>query len=457
MNATIADVEAEQGLLGALLIDNQCDLRVRAHHFHDPVHQRIMGLIEEARGDGRLASADTLRHLLASDEGLAQIGGPRYLGKLAGAALPSQARHLSDIIVDLWARREAVAALNGALAGVADPAGGVRLDDHLARLEGALAAVQGDAARRQPVRMWMDALLAAIEEVSQAYHQEGAVGVRTGLEHLDALTGGLRPGNLCVLAGRPSMGKSGVALAFAVQEARRIAQAGTGEQVVFVTLEMTGEEIAQRFLSMMAAERGLRVEFEALRRGAVSEDEFRRIYDISREFARLPICLIEREAKDAARLRAAVKAAAKRAAPSLIVVDYLQLVDAPGKSTYERVTAATGALKALAGEMAAPVLALSQLSREVEKRDPPRPQMHDLRDSGAIEQDADQVMLVYRPEYYLERMDAEGSDEIEQRAAALERWKGKVEIILPKNRHGRIGTARALLDVATNWLRDEAP
>ncbi|HEY9548072.1 MAG TPA: replicative DNA helicase, partial [Kiloniellaceae bacterium] len=298
----------------------------------------------------------------------------------------------------------------------------------------------------------------------------GLSGVGTGLNDLDKLLGGLHRSDLLILAARPSMGKTALAtnIAFNVAAAARIEKDAEGnpveqrQPVAFFSLEMSAEQLASR---VIAERTGVRS--DAMRRGDIHDDEFDKIFEASRELAELPLFVDDTPALSVSQVRTRARRLKRQHGLSLIVVDYLQLMQAPaGKRSDNRVqevSEITRGLKALAKDLDVPVIALSQLSRAVEQREDKRPQLSDLRESGSIEQDADIVMFIYREQYYAERAEPsqrEGEDE-NKFHERLERWKercerayGKAEIIVAKQRHGPIGSREFAFDGDTTRFSD---
>ena len=448
------NVEAEQALLGALLLENGVfDLVssvVEARHFYDPVHARIFEAIEKRIGLGLTASAVTIKGVMARDEGLEALGGPEYLAAMAGAAVSIVAApDYAETIRNMWIRRQRADILDQAMEGLWDASDP---DEVMAEMESQLLDVDEAPSVRSAGCTMAHALNTAVERMNQAYSGAEVPGVSLGIPELEKIIGKAQPGDYILLGGRPSMGKSAVA----GEIARRIAKAGTA--VVYWCHEMAPEDNAERILSAEVRERGLAVAYRDARAGRMSEDEFRSILEAGRDMESLPIHYVESSFRDITRVCHEMRSKARRfqrqGRDVVLVVDYLQQLTGPGRSRYEIVSDASAALKALAMEVRCPILVLSQLSRQVEHRDVKRPSLADLRDSGQIEQDANTVLFIYRDEYYLERdIQADpDADDVEVMRVALDRARGKLEIIVAKQRSGPLRTAVVRFDGATNSI-----
>lgn len=452
------NIEAEQAILGAILVNNEVFERVadrlRAEHFFDPVHAEIYRTAAELIGRGDLASPVILAPLIDARCDLTGVGGRGYLARLAGAAVSIfHSVDYAHAVREAYTRRTLLAAIDDARSRVLVSD---RPEDAAVGLEARLVDLTADA-RRDPLTVsWVRALHEAITEANEAYQAEGPPpgAVPTGIAPLDAALGGLFPGDLVILGGRPSMGKSAIAEAIALGAAR------AGRGVLFASLEMRTSSVALRALSEALAHKGVRVPYRDARLGKLTEDQFREFVMAACEIEKLPIVLTPPTIRSIEMLQGAVRRAARvlesRGAPlSLIVFDYLQLAEAPGPNQIERVSAISKALKGMASRHDVPVLALSQLSRAVETRDDKRPLMADLRDSGSIEQDADVILFAYRDEYYIERQKPQpgsrGYDEsLADWHARIEASRGKVEIIIGKQRMGDVSTVEVSFDPATN-------
>ena len=456
------NIEAEQGLLGALLINNDALDQVadflKADYFYDPVHQRIFEAIYKLVGNGNLASPVTLKTYLEMDEGLEALGGVGYLARLASNATTiANAKQYGQTIYDLAIRRQLIVVgqemVGDAFEGDIDQDPNAQID----KAEQALYSIAEKGAHATGFMGFDQSLTGAIEMAEKAYQREGSLsGISTGFRGLDDMLGGLQESDLIILAGRPSMGKTALATNIAFTIAHnylRAKQSGNVEHkpdgstevkdggvVGFFSLEMAAEQLATRMLAEQAG-----VSSSNIRKGDIHEDEYGRLVNAARELQDAPLFIDHTGAIPIATLAARARRLKRQKGLGLIVVDYLQLVRAGNQrdGRVQEVSEITQGLKALAKELNVPVLALAQLSRQVEARDDKRPQLSDLRESGSIEQDADIVMFVYREPYYLMREKPnEGTEEFilwEERMAAVD---GTAEVIIGKNRHGPIGTAK---------------
>ncbi len=448
-----SNIEAEQQLLGAILTNNDIYDRiasiVRPEHFYEPVHARIFEVAQARIANNNLASPVTLKAFLEDDEGLKELGGAKYLARLAGAAISSfAARDYAQMIYDLAIRRE----LMSLGRDISDKAARVDVQseprEQIVEAEQALYKLGEQGQTDSGFRSFLAAVTEAINTADAAYQRDGGLsGVSTGLEDLDRKLGGLHRSDLLILAGRPSMGKTSLATNIAFNIARRYKKgtlpdgsvgAVNGGVVGFFSLEMSSEQLATRILSEASE-----VPSEQIRRGNLSEEEFRRFVDAARELEACPLYIDDTAALPISQLAARARRLKRTHGLDVLIVDYLQLVrPASAKdSRVNEVSEITQGLKAIAKELDIPVIALSQLSRQVENRDDKRPQLSDLRESGSIEQDADVVMFVYRAEYYKER-EKPGDHELEKMQAwqeEMERLHGKAEVIIGKQRHGPIG------------------
>ncbi len=458
------NIEAEQALLGAMLVNNEVANRVsaflRPEHFFQPVHGRIHEAILALVERGQIATPVTLKTYFEGDEALVDVGGAQYLARLAGSAVTIiNAEDYGRTVHDLYLRRELISLgediVNTAFDHHVDTPAQTQIEEteqHLFNLaeegqyEGGFMPLQ-------------ESLTTAIGVMESAYKRDGGMtGVPTGLVDMDNLLGGLHASDLIILAGRPSMGKSALAtnIAFHAAKSYRVeTDDGTpsvadGAVVGFFSLEMSAEQLALR---MLAEETG--VPSEKLRRGQLTRADFEKVVLASQQLSRVPFFIDDTPALSVAALRTRARRLKRTHKLSLVVVDYLQLLQPAGRSRQDNrvveIGQITQGLKALAKELNVPVLALSQLSRAVEQREDKRPLLSDLRESGSIEQDADVVMFIFREEYYLSRSEpTHRTDESDEKYteryqkwhSRLESVAGTAEVIIAKQRHGPIGNLR---------------
>jgi len=446
-------IEAEQQLLGAVLTNNEVYDRVadliRPEHFFDPVHGRIYEIAAARITRGALASPVTIKTFMEDDEGLKELGGPAYLARLAGSALATFAvRDYAQMIHDLHVRRELMGLGRDITAKAAKV--GIEGDarDQIVEAEQALYSLAGAGQGESGFQSFLSAVTDAVKVANAAYQRDGKLaGVSTGLVDLDKKLGGLHKSDLLILAGRPSMGKTSLAtnIAFNIAKTYRKGLLPDGSEgavnggvVGFFSLEMSSEQLAARILSEVSE-----VPSEQIRRGDMTEAEFRRFVDAAKDLESCPLYIDDTPALPISQLAARARRLKRKHGLDALFVDYLQLLrPATAKdSRVNEVSEITQGLKAIAKELDIPVVALSQLSRQVESRDDKRPQLSDLRESGSIEQDADVVMFVFREEYYAER-EKPSEDKLDEMAKwqmRMETLHGKAEVIIGKQRHGPIG------------------
>ena len=448
------NVEAEQQLLGAILTNNDVYDRVSAlvgpQHFFEPVHARIFEVAAARIQKNALASPVTLRAFLEDDAGLKELGGPAYLVRLAGAAIGAfAARDYAQMIHDLAIRRELIALGRDISAKAAQVDVESEPKEQIVEAEQALYRLGEQGQAGTGFQSFLRAVTDAVQVANAAYQREGGLaGLASGLVDLDGKLGGLHRSDLLILAGRPSMGKTSLAtnIAFNIAKAyRKGLLEGGGEGAVdggvvgFFSLEMSAEQLAARILSEASE-----VPSDQIRRGDMTEGEFRRFVEAAKALEACPLFIDDTPALPIAQLAARARRLKRTHGLDVLFVDYLQLVRGNGRSEnrVNEISEITQGLKAIAKELDIPVVALSQLSRQVENREDKRPQLSDLRESGSIEQDADVVMFVFREEYYAER-EKPSEDKLEAMAewqARMERLHGRAEVVIGKQRHGPIGT-----------------
>ncbi len=456
------NLEAEQALLGAILFDNETYNRItpllQPQHFYDPVHGRIYRVCAELISAGELADGVTLRERFSKDGGIKEIGGAVYLMKLLEAAAPlsTHAQSYAALIYDLALRRELIRVGNVIADLAENPPEDHDAKDIIEEAERTLFTLAESGTANSGFSPFSQALTTSIKMAAAAYESKSDVsGLASHFEDLDRMLGGLHQSDLVILAGRPSMGKTALATNIAFNIARqrlKIMRAGEidtapdkGGVVAFFSLEMSAEQLATRLLSDAAG-----IESDRIRRGKISKQEYERLAEEAGNLHQLPLHIDETGAIGIAQLQARARRLQRTVGLDLIVVDYLQLVTSSSRKSdgrVQEVSEITQGLKALAKDLKVPVLALSQLSRQVETRDDKRPQLSDLRESGSIEQDADVVLFVYRESYYLERAEPrEGTDEHIAWMRQLDEVRNQAEVIIGKQRHGPIGKVKLFFD-----------
>ena len=436
------NIEAEQAVLGSILISNELfdDVTniITAKNFYDPMHAKIYSAIEKLIYSGMLANPITLKNYFENDQDKLNI--PEYLVKITKFSTSvRQSIEYSKIIYDLFVKRELIKISEN----IIDTAklndfenGGQKIIENS---EKALFDLAEKGSFNSSFIKFDNALKMTIEMASNAYRNEdGIVGVPTGLRDLDDRLGGLHKSDLVIIAGRPSMGKTALATNIAFNAARKIQEEGKKTSIAFFSLEMSSEQLSTRILAEQS-----RIKSNDIRRGKISEDQFDKFIETSKNISELPLYIDETPAISIAALSNRARRIKRTFGLDMVVVDYIQLmtgINSRKDGRVQEISEITQGLKALAKELSIPVLALSQLSRAVEQRDNNKPQLSDLRESGSIEQDADVVMFVYREAYYLEKK--------EPRPATVEyaEWQAKMgevssmaEIIIGKQRHGPTG------------------
>jgi replicative DNA helicase len=449
------NLEAEQALLGAILVNNEALDRVSGFlspsHFFDPLHARIFETLAALIHAGKTATPITVKTFFENSEPIdANTTVPHYLVRLAANATTIiNAAEYGRTVYDLATRRALIVIgedmVNGAYESTVD----VTPKSQIEEAEGRLYSLAEQNKYGQGFESFQTALATAITMASSAYQRAGHLsGASTGLKDLDGKLGGLQRSDLIILAGRPSMGKTALATNIAYNVAKcyhyETNADGTRETkdggiVGFFSLEMSSEQLATRILAEQAE-----ISSEKIRRGMIDEVEFRKLSEVATEMSRIPLYIDQTGGITVAQLAARARKLKRQHGLDLLVVDYLQLLSGSKMREGNRVqeiTEITTGLKALAKELQVPVIALSQLSRQVENREDKRPQLSDLRESGSIEQDADVVMFVYREEYYVERTKpSEGTPEFADWMSKMSLVSGKAEVIIGKQRHGPVGT-----------------
>ena len=443
-----SNIEAEQALLGSILINNdildEVSTIVNSNIFYDPAHIKIYEVIQNLNNKGMIANPITLKNFFEKDNMLNEVGGTEYLVKLTRfSGSVKQAIDYAKIIHEMHLRRELIK-ISDQLSNDTFNANSREQNAEIIieNTERSLFDLAERGSFSQSFLKFNQALDQTIEMATRAMQSDqGIVGVPTGLTDLDEKLGGLHKSDLIVLAGRPSMGKTALATNIEYNAAKYIQKKEEKSSVAFFSLEMSSEQLSTRILSEQA-----RIKSDDIRRGKVTEEEINRYIETSRNIYNLPLYIDETPAITIATLSNRSRRIKRLFGLSLIVVDYIQLMRSSlvkNEGRVQEISEITQGLKALAKELSVPVLALSQLSRAVEQRDDKQPQLADLRESGSIEQDADVVMFVYREAYYLERKQPKlGSIEHAEWQSKMNDVNGLADIILGKQRHGPTGTIK---------------
>ncbi len=452
-----ANIEAEQALLGTVLYDNSAFERLgdflQARHFYEPFHQRLFAAIETHVRKGQLAEPILLAEQFSRDPAFEELGGVRYLADLVDRAPPAaNAPDYARAIYDLALRRDLIR-IGGEISTTAQaPDEDRSARDQIEAAEAQLYTLAEDGGTSKGFVPFAEALHGAVQMAAEAHSRDGGLaGLSTGLIDLDQKLGGLHPSDLLILAARPSMGKSALAVNIAFHVAKNYAwepqpdgsrKTVSGGVVAFFQLEMSAEQLAMRMLAEQSGVSG-----DRLRKGEIDAVEFGRVRDAALDIQEAPFHIDATGGITMAKLAARARRLKRTQGLDLIVVDYLQLVTMGEGSRVDNrvqeVSAITQGLKALAKELSVPIIALAQLSRQVEAREDKKPQLSDLRESGSIEQDADCVMFIYREEYYLSRTEPrEGTPEHLTWQEQMDQVAGQAEVIIGKQRHGPIGTVK---------------
>ena len=436
------NIEAEQSIIGSILLSNEIfddiNIHLNAKNFYDPMHQKIFSAIEKLIYSGMLANPITLKNYFENEKD--ELNVPDYLVKITKFSTSSrQAIEYSKLIYDLFVKRELIKISEN----IIDTAKLNDLDHDgqtiIENFEKSLFDLAEKGSFSSSLVKFDEAMKMTIEMASSAYkNEEGIVGVPSGLTDLDDRLGGMHKSDLIIIAGRPSMGKTALATNIAFHAAKKIQDDGRKSSVAFFSLEMSSEQLSTRILAEQS-----RIKSNDIRRGRISEEQFDKFIETSKNISELPLYIDETPAISIAAMSNRARRIKRLFGLDLIVVDYIQLMQGTTfnkDGRVQEISQITQGLKAVAKELSVPVLALSQLSRAVEQRDNHKPQLSDLRESGSIEQDADVVMFVYREAYYLERK--------EPRPATVEHaeWQAKMsevsnlaEIMISKQRHGPTG------------------
>jgi replicative DNA helicase len=459
------NIEAEQALLGAILVNNEAFYRVsdflEPRHLFEPIHQKIYEISRDLIRAGKTATPITLKTFLDANADLGGITVSQYLARLAAEATTIiNAEDYGRTIYDLFTRRELIIVgedmVNHAYDAPVDFAPRAQIEEAERRLYELAETGKYDGGFQR----FANALTTAVDMAAKAYQRDGKLsGIATGLDDLDRMMGGLQPSDLVILAGRPGMGKSALAtnIGYNVARAWRGEVKADGHTVTanggivgFFSLEMSAEQLATRIIAEQTG-----IPSSQIRRGGISEADFEVIKDHSIELQNLPFYVDETGGLSVAQLAARARRLKRQRGLDLLIVDYLQLLQGSTRRSSENrvqeITEITTKLKALAKELNVPIVALSQLSRQVESRDDKRPQLSDLRESGSIEQDADVVLFVFREEYYhlmRKPLESSGGEKFAQWQAEGEKVHGKAEVIIGKQRHGPTGTVELAFEGA---------
>ena len=451
------NVEAEAALLGALMIDNRIvedvQMDLRAQHFYEPLHRKIFEVAGDIIRMGRIANPVTIKNFLAADAKVGEMTVSQYLARLAAEAVSIiNTEDYGRAIYDLALRRALITIgedmVNIAFDAPLDMPPQAQIEDTERRLFELAETGRYDGG----FQAFNDAVATAIDMAAAAKERDGGLsGISTGIHSLDSKMGGLQRSDLIILAGRPGMGKTSLATNIAYNiaaayepevQADGSFKARNGGVVGFYSLEMSSEQLATRIISEQTE-----VSSSKIRRGELTDTDFEKLVACSMMMQKVPLFIDQTGGISIAQLAARARRLKRQRGLDVLVVDYVQLMTGSGKSNENRVqeiTQITTGLKALGKELNIPIIALSQLSRQVESREDKRPQLSDLRESGSIEQDADVVLFVFREEYYVKNQEPRDihDPKYPEWEALFDKVKGTADVIIAKQRHGPTGTVK---------------
>ena len=452
------NIEAEQAVIGSILVSNdifdEISTIISSINFYDPMHKKIFEAIESLIYKGMLANPITLKNYFEDEKD--DLNVPEYLVKITKFSTSvRQAVEYSKIIYDMFVRRELIKiseqTIDSAKLNDLDTNGQTIIENS----ERLLFDLAEKGSFNSSLVKFDEAMKQTIEMASAAYkNDEGIVGVPTGLRDLDDKLGGLHQSDLIIIAGRPSMGKTSLATNIAFNAAQKLQDSGKKSSIAFFSLEMSSEQLSTRIISEQA-----RISSNDIRRGRISDDQFDKFLETSKNISELPLYIDETPAISIAALSNRARRIKRIHNLDLIVIDYIQLMRAVNNKDgrVQEISEITQGLKALAKELSVPVLALSQLSRAVEQRDDKKPQLSDLRESGSIEQDSDLVVFLYREEYYLARTEPpEGTEKHIAWTDKMEKIHNIAEVIVAKNRHGPISRVKLHFNASNTKFSDLA-
>mgnify|MGYP001187930474 CR=1 FL=1 len=456
-----SNIDAEQALIGSVLVNNDIIDEVaniiNFNEFYDPIHSKIYEMIEKLHNKGMIANPITLKNPFEKDANLSEVGGTEYLVKLTRlSSSVKQSIDYAKIIHEKFVKRELVKISENLSEEAIDEKIEKSGEDIIQDTEKMLFDLAERGTFNQSFLKFDQALDQTIEMATNAMKSDqGIVGVPTGLKDLDERLGGLHKSDLVIIAGRPSMGKTALATNIAYYAAKKVMDDGKKNSIAFFSLEMSSEQLATRIISEQS-----RIKSNDIRRGKVTEEEFNRLIETSRNIHQLPLVIDETPAVTIATLSNRARRIKRLFGLDLIVVDYIQLMSS-GSRRYDgrvqEISEITQGLKALAKELNVPVLALSQLSRAVEQRDDKKPQLADLRESGSIEQDADVVIFVFREEYYVANKEPKmGTTEHMEWQSKMNEIIGQANLIIGKQRHGPTGTVNVEFEGMYTKFKDAA-
>ena len=458
-NQVPKNIEAEQTILGSILFNNEIFDEITdqldENYFFDPIHQKIYKIISNLISKGLLANPVTIKNFFNTKEELVEIGGIDYLIKLTKVSTTkNQIKYYSQLLSDLYIRRQLINISEETLEESKNKDLEISGTNILENTERKLFEIAERGEFQRSFVTFKDALKETIDMATAAYkNDQGIVGVPSGLTDLDDRLGGLHKQDLIIIAGRPSMGKTALATNIAFNASLNIKKNDLKTSVAFFSLEMSSEQLSTRILAEQS-----RIKSNDIRRGKINQDDFERFIEASKNLEMLPLHIDDTPAITISALSNRARRLKRKEGLDLIVIDYIQLMKSSGYRNEGRVleiAEITQGLKSLAKELDVPVLALSQLSRQVEQREDKKPQLSDLRESGSIEQDADVVMFVFRQQYYLEKQEPKpGTAEHVEWQEKMSQIHNEAEIIIGKQRHGPTGVIKLEFESAFTKFKD---
>ncbi|MGB1361007.1 MAG: replicative DNA helicase [Alphaproteobacteria bacterium] len=457
------NLEIEATVIGSILRNNKLMENVdnlTPQHFYAPENQIIYSWILKATANNQLASPKTLAHYADSEPAIKALGGKDYLAEIASDVISIiNINEYTETLDDLYVKRQLIGLGEDMVIDAYSNDFDVTSKDQIEKAEQSLYSLAENGEAKKGVISLGQALVTTIASAESAFQNKGGiVGVTTGLKDLDQQLGGLHKSDLLILAGRPAMGKTSLvtniafnaAKAYNVEVDENGKETKTGGVVLFFSLEMSADQLAGRIISEQAE-----IASDKIRRGDIDDKQFERLVNASAELADTQLYIDDTPGISVTAMRQKARRVKRQHGLDMIIVDYLQLLQGPAGKKFDNrvneVSEITRSLKIIAKELEVPVIALSQLSRSVEQREDKRPMLSDLRESGSIEQDADVVMFIYRPEYYLTKASPEKranetddnfNKRVEEHNNSLKDARNVAEVIISKQRHGPVGTIK---------------
>ena len=459
------NLEAERALLGAILTNNRAyehiEEIVNASDFAEPLNKEIFSYIKSLIDKGKIADLNTIRLFLENNERFKESGGIEYLLKITEDSVSIiNAAHYGKVISDLSKRRELIKFGTDLVNDSFLPKPDRDALQIIEMAEQQLYDLTTDGKLETGPENFENLINETMEYIEKAYQKDSSiVGLKTGLKDFDKKISGLHNSDLIILAGRPSMGKTAFATNIAYNitntyKKQKIDNPDSKGRVLFFSLEMSSEQLVTRLLSESS-----NISSQKIRSGEISKVEFSKIVKSSEKISNLSMFIDDSPALTISSIRTRARRIKRKEGLDLIIIDYLQLIESQNKNgndnRVKEVSDITRGLKALAKELNIPVIALSQLSRKVEDREEKRPQLADLRESGAIEQDADLVVFLYREEYYLERSEpTEGTEKHAMWLNKMDKIHNVAEAIIAKNRHGPVSKVKLHFNPSSTKFSD---